>query len=252
MSDYLPPPPEETPQPAPKRVKRAQKRNPRPYNVLTLLFMIGTCGVIAYFAYIWQYPYSALNPLAPPTPLPLIVTATLEPSPTFTPSQTFTPSRTPLPTLTPTETPIPVTPTDTPIFIEGFSTPEGTPPGEPVDYPFELQRGQPIYITNPEGRGGCRWSSIAGSVMGADGRAIDGYGVRIIGEALDQTIATGSAPGFGPGGFELQLGTEAIDAEYVAQLLDESGNPISPVYTVQTRSDCALNIAALRFVERRG
>ena len=252
MTDQLPLPPEEPTPPAPAQAQRAAKRNPRPYNLLTLLFLLATCGVIAYFGYIWQYPYSALNPLAPPTPLPLMVTATLEPSPTFTPSQTYTPSRTPLPTRPPTETPIPETPTETPIFVEGFSTPEGTPPGEAVDYPFALQRGQPHYITNPEGRGGCRWSSIAGSVRDANGNAINGYGVRIVGEAIDQTIATGSSFGTGPGGFELQIGTVAADAEYVAQLLDEMGSPISPVYTVETRSNCAENITALNFIEQGG
>jgi hypothetical protein len=219
--------------------------------LLTVLFALATCGVLVYVIYLWQNPYSALNPLAPPTPLPVVLTATYTPSWTPTASVTFTPrpTNTPAPTLPASE--VPATATFTPVFIEGFSTPFGTPPAEDVDYPYELQRGQPIYITNPEARGGCRWLSIAGSVMDANGNAVDGYGVRIVGEGVDETIASGSAPGFGPGGFELPLGNTARDGQFVAQLLDPTGNPASPVYTVATRSECELNIAALRFVQVR-
>ena len=239
MSTRQPLPPEE--------LDRIARRDNRTYNVISAFFLMATCGVIAYVAYVWQNPFSPLNPLAPPTPLPLMVTATYTPTWTYTPSETFTPS--PTPTASQTFTPEP-TLTFTPVFIEGFSTPFGTPPGEAIDYPYEVPGGRVIYLTNPAGRGGCRWSSIAGSVMDAAGVAVEGYGVRIVGENVDATIATGSSPGFGPGGFELELGTQAIDADFIAQLLDPLGYPASPVYTVSVRSDCTQNIAALRFTER--
>lgn len=209
--------------------------------------LLFSCGLAVYFGVIWQNPYSALNPLAPATLLPRLVTATYTATFTLTPSQTFTPSRTPTPSETFTPAP---TATFTPVFIEGFSTPFGTPPGEEIEYPYALANGRIIYLTNPAGRGGCRWSSIAGSAVDAAGVAVEGYGVRIVGEGMDQTIATGSSPGFGPGGFELELGNAARDATFIAQLLDPTGFPASPVYTVVTRSDCAQNIAALRFVAR--
>ncbi len=232
--------------PAAPRSIRARKTAVR--NLITAFFVLASCGLLTYFGLIWQNPYSALNPLAPPTPLPLVITATytptftLTPAPTLTPSQTFTPS--PIPSLAPTLT-------FTPIFLEGFSTPQGTPipPSEQGDFPFTLQRDHVIYITNPDARGACNWSSIAGSVMNYDGSALNGYGVHVVGEGVDQTVATGSAPGFGPGGFEVPLGSVARDAQFVAQLLDPAGNPASPVYTVETRCECDLNIAALRFVE---
>lgn len=217
-------------------------------NLVTLFFLLASCAVVTYFVLIWQNPYSTLNPLAPPTPIPVVLTATY--TPTFTP----TASLTPVPSATPTASPIPTeapTLTFTPVFVEGFSTPEGTPAAteDPSTYRFALQNGRVIYITNPDARGGCNWSSIAGSVMGFDGSALNGYGVQIVGEGVDQTIATGSSPGFGPGGFEVQLGSVARDAQFVAQLIDPQGTPVSPVYTVETNSDCELNIAALRFVE---
>ncbi len=222
----------------------------RTRNLITAFFLLASCALITYFGLLWQNPYTSLNPLAPPTPLPVVITATytptftLTPAPTLTPSQTYTPS--PIPTFAPSLT-------FTPIFMEGFSTEQSPlatalPPDQQGDFPFTLQHDHVIYITNPDARGGCNWSSIAGSVMNYDGSALNGYGVHVVGEGVDQTVATGSAPGFGPGGFEVPLGSVARDAQFVAQLLDTAGNPASPVYTVETRSECDLNIAALRFV----
>jgi len=234
--------------PPPRRARqRKPRRNPLPYNLVTLLLLLLTCSLVVYIGLIWQNPYSVLNPLAPPTLLPRIITATYTVTWTLTPSPTLTPSRTLPPSQT--FTPAPTT-TFTPVFIEGFSTPFGTPPGDAVVYPYALANDRLIYLTNPDGRGGCRWSSIAGSVVDANGVAVEGYGIRIVGEGVDETIATGSSPGFGPGGFELPLSTSAQDATFIAQLLDPTGFPASPVYTVETRSDCTQNIAAMRFVPR--
>jgi len=200
---------------------------------------------------IWQNPYSTLNPLAPPTPLPMMITAT------YTPTDIPSATPTPLPSATlmasPTS-PLEATATFTPIFLEGFSTPPGTPgtptpTDDPSLYRFALQNNRLVFITNPDARGGCNWSSIAGSVMNYDGSALNGYGVHVVGEGVDVTVATGSSSGFGPGGFEVPLGNVARRAQYIAQLLDEQGQPVSPVYTVETSDDCTLNIAALRFVE---
>ncbi len=256
MTDRFPPlpdnpPPEgetamlKEPPPPRKAIPRKPRRDPRPYNLVALLMLMLTCGVIGYLVLVWQNPFSALNPLAPPTLLPRIITATYTPTWTHTPTQTFTPSRTPTPSETFTPAP---TATFTPVFIEGFSTPFGTPPGEAIEYPYVVPGARIIYLTNPAGRDGCRWSSIAGSVIDANGVAVEGYGIRIVGNEVDQTIATGSSPGFGPGGFELELGNAAQDATYITQLLDATGFPASPVYTVETRSDCTQNIAALRFI----
>lgn len=256
QGDRFPMLPDEAPQTAPLRDPPRPRPAPpashggrgRTMNVIALFFVAASCGLIGYFALIWQNPYTPLNPLAPPTPLPLVITATMTPSFTPTDSPTLTPSVTRTPTAIPTEAP---TLTFTPIFLEGFSTPEGTPipPEAQGDFAFALQNGRLIYITNPDARGACNWSSIAGSVMDYEGDPVNGYGVHVVGEGIDETATTGSAPGFGPGGFEINLGNAARDAQYVAQLLDAEGNPASPVYTVDTLAQCDLNIAALRFVE---
>src|SRR5579871_2100007 len=234
------------PRPTPPR---SSGRHDTPRNLIALFFLLASCLLITYFAVIWQNPYSALNPLAPPTPLPRVLTATLTPTDTLTPSPTDTPS----PTLTPSPIPsIAPTATFTPVFIQGFSTAAATGTVEvtenPASYTFALKPNHVVYLTNPDARGGCKWSSIGGTVMNYDGTALDGYGVHVYGNGVDQTVGTGSATGMGPGGFEVPLGNVARDAEYVAQLVDPQGNPVSPVYTVDTKSDCTLNIAILRFV----
>ncbi len=257
VEDRFPMLPEEAPPPTaplkdPPRQRPAStpRRSGNPdvvRNLIALFFVLASCFLIAYFAIIWQNPYSALNPLAPPTPLPQVVTATYTPTDTLTPSVTPTP----LPTLTPTANPSTApTATFTPIFLQGISTVEVTPsPTEDTShYAFMLKPNHVVYLTNPDSRGGCKWSSIGGTVMNYDGTALNGYGVHIFGNGVDQTVGTGSATGMGPGGFEVQLGTTATDAEYRAQLLDPQGNNVSPVYTVDTKSDCTLNIAILRFV----
>jgi hypothetical protein len=235
----------EPPRPRPASGKQPHSRaSDLGRNLVTLFFVLASCGVLTYFVLIWQNPYSSLNPLAPPTPIPMVITATY--TPTFTP----TASPMPIPSVTLTPSPIPSeapTLTFTPVFFEDFSTPGATE--DPSTYRFALQNERVIYITNPAARGGCNWSSIAGSVMNYDGSALNGYGVHVVGEGVDETVSTGTAPGFGPGGFEVPLGSVARDAQFAAQLLDLQGTAVSPVYTVETNSDCELNIAALRFVE---
>lgn len=57
------------------------------YNLLTLLFLVLTVGALIYGVYLFQNPYSTLNPLPPPTSLPIIITATAQP-PTDVPPTT--------------------------------------------------------------------------------------------------------------------------------------------------------------------
>jgi hypothetical protein len=62
-------------------------------NLMTVLFLLATVGVIAAGIVIYQDPYTPINVFAPPTPQPIIITATFPPAPTPTisPTATFTP-----------------------------------------------------------------------------------------------------------------------------------------------------------------
>ena len=250
------------------------------YNLLGLAFILGSCGLIALYATVWNDPYSALNPFPPNTPFPVLASetplTTAAPSPSPSPNSGrggSTPGQAALgeATASPTnngfaaDSTVEVTAdaaitaeanqptlTFTPISLESLTL--GTP-AAPIDpsvptlsptpgFPFS---GRVVFITNPDGRGGCAWSSISGTVVDFAGAAVVGYGVRIIGENLDTTLATGSDRGAGAGGFELQLGTQAAIASFNVQLLDAAGTPVSDVIAVVTRDDCQFNIAAVRF-----
>lgn len=243
--DRFPPLPDEYDEYTPlKPPTRAQPPSPPKkhgggkYNLLTVLFLMASCGLTAYFAFLWRNPYSTLNMFPPFTPPPIIVSETYIPTLTYTPSETPTP----LPTDTPEPT---VTP-----------TPQATDTPEPVvettaepGFAFALQGGRAIFVTNPDGRAGCNWSSIAGTVSDANGQALNDYQIRILGEDVNETVISGTAPGYGPGGFELQVGNEATDAEFAVQLLDPAGTPVSDVITATTSSRCDWNISVLRFVQ---
>ncbi len=240
---------------------RRSRSNRTGANLLTLVFLLATFGACGLIITIWNNPYSAVNPFPPDTPFPMVITET--PIATAIPSATTAPTRPPteIPTitLTPTETMIPVTLTFTPIPPSDLGLTLGTPgaSGDPsvpptAVQPFVLQvlnSQQVFYITNPDGRGGCNWASLTGTVIGLDGSGVIGYGVHITGEGIDQTVATGSETSAGPGGWEHQLGDAPRDATYTVQLLDPSGSPASEPYQVRTVDDCSRNIAAVRFIQ---
>lgn len=225
------------------------KRN-RGKNFFTCLVLLMTLLLAGFIIYIWRNPYSPLNPLPPFTPLPIIITATLtetytpEPTVTYTPSATFTPqpTRTPSPSATPTPETV----------DEAIAESTAEIQADAADYPFAAQivSGRSfVYLENPSGRGGCNWSSIGGAVTSISGAGIQGHVIRITGENVDEELLSGSSNAYGPGGFELSLGTTARDATYNVQLLDSTGIPLTPEYTVLTSARCDWNMSIIRFVE---
>ncbi|MDX2137722.1 MAG: hypothetical protein SF123_06470 [Chloroflexota bacterium] len=221
-------------------------------DVVALLFALATCGVVAYFVYIWQNPYSLLNPLAPPVLPPLVVTETPTPTPTNTatatatrrPTATFTPLPAAALTDLPGSTTVAGTPDLTLTLLAG--TPSATPPPPPfVVRPFPL-----VYTSNAQG--GCDYSGIAGSVTGFEGQPLNGYIVWITGEEIDSRLTSGSDNTYGAGGFNLQVGTSTAVRAYAAQLLAPDGvTPLSEPFTFLSREACEFNIALVRFVQVR-
>ena len=72
-------------------------------DVITVLFVVLTVGVIALVVLILANPNTRLNPFPPPTVAPVLALPTLTPSPTVT--ATPTASATPTATATPTPAP---------------------------------------------------------------------------------------------------------------------------------------------------
>ncbi|MBL8144821.1 MAG: hypothetical protein JNL34_00435, partial [Anaerolineae bacterium] len=235
-------PPVQPPPPPPQQVATAypprKRRRAWPYNLVTCFTLLLACGACAFIAAIWVNPYSALNPFPPLTPLPVVVSMT--PTITLTPEPTAT--LTPEPTLTPTITPTPEPtepPTVTPIPVAAI--------GENSFAPIESGGRQVVFIANPEARGACAWQSVAGTLTDVNGAPLNDYRIRVLGDGIDATATTGSAPGYGPGGFEVQLGNEAREGQVAVQVLDPAGATVSDVVSVPISARCDWNISIIRF-----
>jgi hypothetical protein len=193
-------------------------------NLLTIVFLLGTVGMGALVVTIAQNPYTPLNPFPPFTPIPIVITATFLP-PTALPTGTIEP-----------------TATFTPVAVETGGTPQ-------AGYSFILAHEQPVYAPNANEKG-CNWSSIAGTVTDKQGRALDGYRVRVSGNGINETVFSGAAITFGAGGFELFLNGTPQAQTYTVQLLDPNSQPLSPPYSVNTQASCDQNVAVLQFTQQ--
>ena len=211
--------------PKPSRAKRWL------YNLVSLLAIFGTITVCAWYTIIWQNPQSQLNPFPPATEF-YYVTAT--PAPTL--PNTLAPNETPQVNIT--------------TLPSVLSTPTLAVTTDPDLAQFPFRTDEPLYIANANGRE-CNWASIAGSVTGVDGQAVDGLGIRITGADIASTVFSGATRTFGPGGYELNLGGAPQAGDFTVQLFSSAGAPLSDEITVTTRAECSANVLILNFLQLR-
>lgn len=230
-------------------------------NLLTLIVVVAMLGVGAAFGAVFLNPYliDSVNPylpvkLAPPPTLPPTLGP---PTPTNTPeiylptqwtatpttTATFTPE--PTATETPTETPAP---TDTPAVT---STPSGAAIVPQPDNPTLTSN-----FAHPDKA--CQWMGIAGQVFDSQTKAaVTGLAVRIGGQLgtfpVDQTSLTGSAPAYGPGGYELVLSDHPIASNRTVwiQILDTAGVPLSDKVYFVTSDKCSENLVLFNWDQVR-
>lgn len=198
--------------PTPRPVVRRRRGSWR-YNLLSLLFLLGTGLLIAYFVMVWRDPYNiTLNPLAPPTPF---VVVTWTPAPEVSAPQAAAPPLIDLP-------------------------------------PFAMSEGGVRYTANSNSEA-CNWASIAGTVTGIDGEALNGLVISTADAEnpadAPMRVYSGASLAFGAGGYEVLLGGAPVSRTYRVQLLSAAGAPLSPVYTITTRDTCEENVARLDFVQ---
>ena len=100
---------------------------------------------------------------------------------------------------------------------------------------------------------GCKWSSVAGTVLDESGTPVAGIAVRIIGGGgtIDETHYSGQEPRFGAGGFEAFLGTQPREDDYTVQLLGKTGSPLSDAVPVHTKTGCQQNVAFVTFQQSK-
>jgi len=223
------------------------------WDILSILALILTACIGAYFAFIFINPTSVYNILPPGGRGPQTPTATATPiqlQATWTPSPTLelTPSNTPRPTFTPffTSTSFSlVPPTKTP---KPTSTPKA---------PFSA-----ISVTNMESTVihpelACNWAGIGGTVVDANNSPVIGTVVvlrgTLNGNTVEQQIVTGINKEYGPSGFEFVLGNAPVASNktlYV-QLVDQANIPLSDKVFVATSTECGKNLVIVRFKKNR-
>lgn len=227
------------------------------WDILTILVLLVTVCLGAYFVAIFINPGSSMNMLQPAwTPTPTITPRQLEP--TWTPTATIyvPPTATLLPSITPPASPTPAS------FVPPTVTPESTVPPTATNTPtapFSVSSVNSIesiiipHLLNA----GCDWQGVGGTVDDQNSGPIIGIVVRLAGsydgKAVELTTISGISPEYGKSGFEFVLGDTPIDSNdriYV-QLLDQAGLPLSEEIRIDTSSDCKKNLVLVRFKKNR-
>jgi len=216
----LPDQPRRQPAPPPPPVAAAPRRRSWPYNLLTLVLLLGSIGLIVYYAMIWQQPFSSLNLFPPPTPF-FVVTATPQ-------------GGIAAPTM-PTDDP------DAPLIIVATETPvtQDTPAAALI-----FNASEPIYIANTNAEG-CNWLSVAGQVQDAAGQPLDGYQVRVIGDDLRAGVFTGA--GGLPGSYEVLLADTPTATAFTLELIAPSGETLVGPFPIVTSARCEQNVVQVDF-----
>jgi hypothetical protein len=251
------PPPEPRPpknDPAPSPLKTAKtRRGARLANLLTGVLVVLTLAAAGGFVWASQNPYHPLNPLARPTPLPQIITATFLPATAPDPA-TAEPSPRPLNELLPSEAPQGEPTLGLPVAVDPAATPTplggATPPALTSADGFSFQVvGELVYTENDNERG-CNWASVAGVVYDDDGEPLTGVGVRLTdvetGEPI--TVFSGSSSRF-PDGFEYVVGGAPVTRGFMVGLVAASGVALSEEVMVVTSQRCSQNVVVVNFEE---
>ena len=232
---------------------RPQSRPMQMWDMLSILVLILTACIGAYFVYIFITPNSPFNILPPGGRGPQVPTVTVTPlqlQATWTPSPTLE--------LTPSDTP---RPTFTPFFTStSFSLVPPTKTAKPTSTPkapFTAISVTQVESTIIHPDLACNWAGIGGTVVDANNGPVIGTVVilrgTLNGNTIEQPTVSGINKEYGPSGFEFVLGNAPIDSNktlYV-QLVDQQNIPLSDPVQITTSTDCSKNLVMVRFKKSR-
>ena len=232
---------------------RPQSRPMQTWDVLSILVLIISACIAAYFVFIFISPDSPFNILppggrGPKTPTVTVTALQLQATWTASPTLELTPSDTPRPTFTPffTNTPFSlVPPTKT-------AKPTSTPKA-----PFTALSVTQVESTIIHSDLACNWAGIGGTVVDANNSPVIGTVVvlrgTLDGSTIEQQTVTGINKEYGPSGFEFVLGNAPIASNktlYV-QLVDQQNIPLSDPAPFSTSTECSKNLVMVRFKKNR-
>ena len=96
---------------------------------------------------------------------------------------------------------------------------------------------------------------IAGQVFDKDGKPQKNLVIVLTGKydnkPIDQVSLTGSAPSYGPAGFEITLGSKlTAETQLYLAVYNLAGSPQSPNIQISTQADCKKNLVIVNFIRQ--
>lgn len=228
-------------------------------NILTLIFLLGICGVFVGFWLVYNNPelnpVEDWRPIIVPTFLPTATPTETPPvlPPTFTPGPSNTPVSTP--TLRPSSTPFP---TETPFSLVTPPTPDPRASPTPV-FPYIIDAKHPLYLDyNVINTSlACNFMGVGGNVFDLNAAPQKGLiielGGTIQGLAVSGLAVSGTAQSYGQSGYELPIsdGPIASSKTLYVQLKDQAGVSVSDKIFFDTFEDCTQNLILINFYQTR-
>jgi hypothetical protein len=233
------------------------------WNLMTVVMLLSTICLALYFVTIYKNPASPLNPFQPQA-LPTVyatITPTITPiqlEPTWTATVTLEPTatRTTAPTWTLLPALITPTITDTPSASD-------TPLPGPTETPAASQSVAPGLVntsityqavSSVHPGTGCSWLGVGGKVLAANGQGLPYQTIQVGGflngvQVGPHITLSGSASAYGPGGFEVVLGSQTVASTQSMwiQLFDDKGKMLTDRIYFDTYTDCNKNLVMIVF-----
>jgi hypothetical protein len=182
-------------------------------------------------------------------------TATTIVEDTIAPTATATATATEIASATPTLIPATATVVAT-ATATSIPSPTPTPTATAIPMAFDVQSGTPAFLANfVHADAACNWQGVAGQVFDSTGNSLINYIVKITGKyngnSVSSLAVTGTVSGnpYGPGSYEIVLGTTAVDSADLLsiQVFDSTGKAVSNALKFSTSSDCTKNLVLINF-----
>ena len=217
------------------------QRKPVIWNILTVIVLLGACGLAYFFLTIYQNPamlparfQPAALPTAYQTPTPT-ATIILQP-PTWTSVAAL---------ISPTIT---MTPSSTPMLDTATITPTAMPAAADITYLASTTKHPDL---------ACKWMGVGGTVMDVNNKPLlfqtIQVGGTLNGKAVTGQVLSGNNPAYGTSGFEIKLADSAIDSSQTlwVQLFDNNGKALIEKTPFDTFNDCQKNLVMIKFTLTR-
>ena len=228
---------------------------------LTILVLITACTI-----YISSGSLNLGEVTKTPTLVPTsseVITATAELTAEATATtiveDTITPTATAIATEIASATPTLIPATATVVATAtatSIPSPTPTPTATAIPMAFDVQSGTPAFLANfVHADAACNWQGVAGQVFDSTGNSLINYIVKITGKyngnSVSSLAVTGTVSGnpYGPGSYEIVLGTTAVDSADLLsiQVFDSTGKAVSNALKFSTSSDCTKNLVLINF-----